>query len=126
MEFFATADIHAAVADLQGRVSIARLAHWCASINQVLSDQGTTGEIYCIWGQFRVNLERIRDGVRFSLPDCPNALQWTLTMGRPPQPDQVVVHLTINRTEHDPEVVESMQQFVLDWKAGLEFHWMRP
>lgn len=126
MEFFASADIHAQAADLHERLSIARLAHWCASINQVLSDQGTTGEIYCIWGQFRVNLEPIRDGVRFSLPDCPNALQWTLTTGRPPWPDQVVVHLTINRTEHDPEVVESMQQFVLDWKIGLEAQWMRP
>ncbi|MFZ5621428.1 MAG: hypothetical protein ACOY5W_10430 [Pseudomonadota bacterium] len=125
MEFFATVDIPATVTDLQDRLSITALPRWCASVGEVFSDAGSTGEIYCVWGQFRVNREEIRDGVRFTLPGCPNALQWTVTTGQPPAPDRVVVHLTINRTEHDPDFVESNRQFVLDWKAGLESHWPR-
>jgi hypothetical protein len=83
MEFFATADVRASVADLQRRLTIGDLSHWCASISEVFSDVGAYGEIYCVWGQFRVNREMIRDGVRFTLPGCPNALQWTVTTGQP-------------------------------------------
>lgn len=123
MEFFATADIPATVADLQDRLSITALPRWCASVGEVFSDAGSTGEIYCVWGQFRVNREEIRDGVRFTLPGCPNVLQWTVTTGQPPDPDRVVIHLTINRTEHDPDFVESNRQFVEDWRAGMEAGW---
>lgn len=125
MEFFAIADITATVADLQRRLTIADLPRWCASVGEVFSDAGAHGEIYCVWGQFRVNREGIRDGVRFTLPGCPNALQWTVTTGQPPEPDRVVIHLTINRAEHDQDFVESNRQFVLDWKAGLESRWPR-
>lgn len=123
MEFFATADVRASVADLQRRLTIADLPRWCASVSEVLGDAGASGEIYCVWGQFIVNREAIRDGVRFTLPGCPNALQWTVTTGQPPDPDQVVIHLTINRTEHDPDFVESNRQFVEDWRASLETYW---
>lgn len=30
---------------------------------------------------------------------------------------------TINRTEHDQDFVDSIRQFVNDWKAGLETNW---
>ena len=123
MEFFATAAIIASVDDLQHRLTIADLPRWCASVDKVLSDAGVRGDIYCAWGSFRVHREEIRDGVRFTLPGCPNALQWTVTTGQPPQADHVVVHLTINRTEHDPDFVDSNRQFVADWKRGLEEHW---
>ena len=33
---------------------------------------------------------------------------------------RVVVHLTINRAEHDADFVASMEQFVADFRAGLE------
>ena len=123
MEFFATADVVATVAELQRRLSITDLPHWCASVDKTLSDAGDEGEIYCVWGGFLVRREEIRDGLRFTLPGCPNALQWTVTTGQPPYPDQVVVHLTINRTGHDSDFVESNRQFVADWKRGLEEHW---
>lgn len=125
MEFFATADVRATAAELQVRLSIAALPRWCASISEVVSDTDVSGEMYCLWGQFRVHREAIRDGVRFTLPDCPNALQWTVTTGQPPEPDKVIIHLTINRTEHDPDFVEANQEFALGWKAGLESHWPR-
>lgn len=123
MEFFATAAVPASVAELQRRLTITDLPRWCASISEVFSDAGERGEIYCVWGQFRVNREAIRDGVRFTLPGCPNALQWTITTGQPPDPGKVVVHLTINRTEHDPDFVDSNRQFVADWTTGLEARW---
>lgn len=123
MEFFATANIPASVTDLQQRLTIGDLPRWCASIQTVLTDEGTRGDIYCVWGEFRVHLEQIRDGVRFSLLGCPNALQWTVTTGQSPDPQRTVIHLTINRTEHDQDFIESNQQLVDDWKVGLESGW---
>ena len=123
MEFFATAAIPTSVSELQRRLTIATLPSWCASIDKVLSDEGSRGEIYCLWGKFRVHREEIRDGVRFSLPGCPNALQWTVTTGQQPEPRHIVIHLTINHTEHDKDFVDSNRLFVADWKAGIETHW---
>jgi len=118
MEFYSKAGAGLSTRDIQRHVRIATLPDWCASIDKVLSHEGERGEIYCVWGSFRVHREMIRDGVRFSLPGCPNALQWTVTAdgsGR-----CVIVHCTINRAEHDPDFVASIDQFVLDWKQGLE------
>ena len=123
MEFYASAAIRTDAAELRRRLRIATLPQWCASIDTVLSDAGSHGEIYCVWGAFRLHREELNDGVRFTLPDCPNALQWTITTGQPPEPDQVVVHLTINRVEHDAEFVASNRQFVDDWRVGLESLW---
>ena len=123
MEFFAAAIIPASVADLQQRLTIGELPRWCASIEQVLSDAKTSGEIYCVWGTFHAQREELRQGVRFSLPHCPNALQWTVTTGHAPDPRHTTIHATINRTEHDADFIDSIRQFVEDWKAGLEAHW---
>lgn len=123
MEFFATTIVPATVADLQRRLTIGELPHWCASIEKVLSDEKSSGEIYCVWGPFDTRRENLRNGVRFSLPGCPNALQWTVTTGHQPDPGHTVIHATINRTEHDQDFIDSIRQFVDDWKAGLEAHW---
>jgi len=123
MEFYAKINIPASTAELQRRLIIADLPRWCASIQKVLDDATTHGEIYCVWGMFRTNREEVCGGVRFSLPGCANLLQWTVTTELPPDPLQTVIHLTINRIEQDPDFVESIQQFVDDWKAGLESHW---
>ena len=119
MEFFAATIIPASAADLQRRLTISELPHWCASIEKVLSDAKSSGEIYCVWGTFHTHREDLREGVRFSLPHCPNALQWTVTTGQPPNPRHTVIHLTINRTEHNQDFIDSIQRFVADWKAGL-------
>ena len=123
MEFFATTTIPASVADLQRRLTISELPRWCASIEKVLSDARSSGEIFCVWGTFITHREELRDGVRFSLPGCPNAFQWTVTTGHKPDPRQTVIHLTINRTEHDQDFINPIHKFVADWKAGLEAHW---
>jgi len=123
MEFFATTIIPAVAADLQRRLAISELPHWCASIEKVLSDAKSSGEIYCVWGTFHTNREDLSHGVRFSLPGCPNALQWTVTTGHLPNPQHTVIHLTINRTEQDQDFIDSIQQFVDEWRTGLEAHW---
>lgn len=120
MEFFATADRTIDGNALQARLDIASLPTFCASINQVLSQDGNEGEIYCVWGPFFIRREPIRGGVRFTLPKCPNTLAWTVTTGLPPAPEKIVVHLTINRTEHDPEFIATIEQFMEDWRRGLE------
>jgi hypothetical protein len=123
MEFFATAIVPATVADLQRRLTIAELPRWCASIGKVLSDAKMSGEIYCVWGTFHAQRDELRQGVRFSLPHCPNALQWTVTTGHPLDTRHATIHATINRTEHDQDFIDTIRQFVDDWKAGLEAHW---
>jgi hypothetical protein len=123
MEFISTTTIPATVEDLQRRLTIGDLPRWCASIEKVLSDEKTRGEIFCVWGTFDVNREELRHGVRFTLPSCPNAFQWTVTTGHQPNPQHTVIHLSINRTEQDQDFIDSIRQFVADWKAGLEAHW---
>jgi hypothetical protein len=123
MEFLATTTISASAEDLQHRLTIAELPRWCASVERVLKDNKTNGEIFCVWGTFHANREVMSNGVRFSLPDCPNAFQWTVTTGHQPNPQHTYIHATINRVEQDQDFVDSLRKFVDDWKAGLEAHW---
>jgi hypothetical protein len=120
MEFFAHARATATGALLQECLTVGSLPAFCASVDRVLEQAGEdAGTVYCVWGQYRVHREPINGGVRFTLPDCPNALAWTVTTDQPPDPDVVVVHCTIARTEHDPDFIETIEQFVEDWSGGL-------
>ena len=120
MEFFAYAQREADAEWLQRTLTIGALPDWCGEIDTLLADHGDTGEIYCLWGQFRVHREAIRGGVRFTLPGCPNQLAWTITTGFPPAPEQITIHCTMARTEHEPDFVESTEAFVEAWRVGLE------
>ncbi len=117
MEFFATVACRPDAARLHARLTVADLPRWCASIERVLADHGADGEIYTVWGQFRVHREEIRDGVRFTLPGCPNALAWTV---RRDESAGLLVHCTIDRRDPDPDFATSLQRFVADWAHGLE------
>ena len=119
MEFYAVARIEMSPMTVQRAIHVSNLAEMCDSIDKVLSHSADRGEIYCIWGEFKVYRELIRQGVRFSLPGCPNALQWTITSAID-EPGCVRVHCSIDRPQHDPDFVDSIQQFVDDWKQGLE------
>ena len=79
MEFFAEADTRCDVEPLQQALTIAALPRFCSEISRVLRGGEAEGEIYCHWGSFVVHREEIGDGVRFTLPKCPNALAWTVT-----------------------------------------------
>lgn len=78
-----------------------------------------------IWGEFQLSREKIRGGLRFALLECPNALCWTITTGFPPAPDEIVLHLTINRTEKEPEFIEEIEEFLDDQQLCLARHFSR-
>lgn len=120
MEFQTAASMPFTANELQRYLRIDTLPLWCASIDRVLSHQGERGRIYCVWGEFAIHQEVLRDGVRFTLPGCPNALQWTITADGDRQAGRVVIHCTVNRTELDPDFAETLTRFVEDWKTGLE------
>jgi len=119
MEFFAEIDIQAVTAEqIYELITIARLPELCASIDSVVSIQSERiGEIYCVWGQFEVSRERIRNGVRIALLNCPHALAWTVAAKT--EESVVVVHCTIDDAEAENEFIESIEEFVNDWKQGL-------
>ena len=120
MEFFRELGSVMPPSALQQALTIERLPQCCAQIDRALNSTGDQGEIYCLWGQFRVRREAIAGGVRFSLADCPNALAWTLTTGLPPDPARLVIHCTINRREHEPDFIESIECFLDAWVEGMQ------
>jgi len=98
---------------LKEKLSIARLPELCHSIDTIIRDDKNNGEIYCIWGGFEINREELEYGVRFSLPHCPNALAWTITCDE--DSNNIVIHCTIAKKQHDTDFIESIEQFVADW-----------
>ena len=120
MEFFAIADIETTPDRLRA-IPLRELGAYCDDIDEVIAVEGEqAARVYCVWGEFRIERQVINGGVRFSMPDCPNAMSWTLTTGFDPAPGRVVVHATINRVEHDPDFIESIEDWVTSWREGLE------
>lgn len=117
MEFFAAVEHPRTAEQIKADVTGPRMAEFCDSIDEVMSwDTGTdSGEMYCLWGQFRVNRELLQRGVRFTLPGCPNALAWTVTA----EPQGTLIHCTINQEQHDPDFLETIETFVADWRDGM-------
>jgi len=123
MEFFKEIEkIDITVDALKSQLQIATLPVHCKSINNIISDNGNYGEIYCVWGQFTVSREVIRNGVRFALLNCPHALAWTVALHT--NRNTIIIHCTIDNQQENEEFVESIEQFVSDWKIGLE-HWLQ-
>lgn len=119
MEFFEEIEKHEIeIEALRDQLQIASLPVYCKSIDTVVSDYGTKGEIYCVWGQFTVSREPIRNGVRFALLNCPHALAWTVAYHA--KRNTLVVHCTIDDREEEHDFVESIENFVSDWALGLK------
>jgi hypothetical protein len=105
------------LATLQNLLTIKSLPALTPSISSLLSDQDNHGEIYSVWGQFNVNRELIRCGVRFTLVNCPHAFAWTTTIND--KNNTVIVHCTMDKSEHDEEFIESIDQFMDEWADSL-------
>ncbi|MCB1755095.1 MAG: hypothetical protein KDJ38_06215 [Gammaproteobacteria bacterium] len=120
MEFFAELTGQNTETELlQELLTIKRLPEFCPLIDTVLSIQSPEkGEIYCLWGQFLVSRQMIRNGVRFALLNCPHALAWTITVHDDSR--TIVIHCTINGKHEAQEFVESIEQFVEAWAEGLQ------
>jgi len=119
VEFFAEikhANLDAS--SLHRLISIKQLPQLCTSIDSVISDDIVNGVIYCVWGEFKINREELEYGVRFSLPHCPNALAWTIAIDQ--DTNDLVIHCTINKKQHDDDFIASIEQFVLDFKSGIQ------
>jgi hypothetical protein len=72
------------------------------------------------WGEFTLSRSEIKGGIRFSLIECPNALCWTITTGYSPDPESIIVHLTINRQEKNEEFIEEITEFLDDISDNLK------
>jgi hypothetical protein len=120
MEFFASLPGRVSAGELQDALQIGALPTLCGSIDSVLHCEADQGRIYCVWGEFDVARTPIQGGVRFILLNCINGVTWSLTTDLPPDPDAIVIHLTINRTQQDTDFVESLRQFAADWRQGME------
>lgn len=118
MEFFE--QIHSVdltASKLQAVLTISNSVDLCTSITEVLDDNQNNGRVYCVWGEFVINREILDQGIRFSMPSCPNALAWTITID---SHKTLSIHCTINKQNHDQDFIESIQDFTADWKIGLE------
>lgn len=119
MEFFTFAHVKWDEQFIHENITIAKMDRFCETIT-LLQENGEVGEIGTVWGEFNVQRQKIRGGVRFALLNCPNALAWTITTGYPPVPEAVVIHGTINRITHDEDFIESIDEFLDHWRVGLE------
>ncbi|MFH1215149.1 MAG: hypothetical protein V1706_01465 [Pseudomonadota bacterium] len=121
MEFFEYADVVTTEEEIKDKLSLDKLPDFCLDIEAV-EEAETLGRVIYFrhWGRFHIRRENVMGGVRFSVPDCPNALAWTVTTGYPPHPSKIVLHATINRTEHDPEFIAATMELLSTLKTGLE------
>ena len=125
MEFFALANAHMSPTDLQRFIRIRNMPEWCASIEKVSTQPGERGKMSWSWGETAVHQEIIRNGIHFTLPGSEDVMQWSITAEPESKNNKVTIHCTVNRTELEPEYRQCLQQFVDDWKTGLENGWAR-
>ena len=118
MEFFEVIDKQVSEAIIQEKVTPKTLEKFTESMF-LLETIGNDCSCGTLWGEFLVSYHKIKGGVRFALLNCPNALQWTITTGFPPEINKIVIHLTINRNQKPTEFVEEIQEFLDEWINGL-------
>ncbi len=127
MEFFA--EIENTRLDSNGLktlLSLENLPLLCDSIDSVLLDERENGVIYCVWGEHKITRTELKQGVRFSLNNCPNALAWSITTDTQKMHENglensypVVIHCTINTEKHEEDFIESIHAFISSWVTGI-------
>lgn len=119
MEFFKIVDVQTNEEAIRKNLTLANLEKMSTQLISLgdLDDQKSA--IGSLWGEFTLSRDEIRGGLRFALIECPNALAWTVTTGFPPAPDNMVLHLTINRTEQKEELIEEIREFLEDLEQSL-------
>ncbi len=118
MEFFKIINVQTTQDQIQKNINFDNLDDLCASIF-VMSITNNIANIGGIWGEFSLQKDNINGGLRFSLLECPNALTFTITTGFQPEPNQIVLHLTVNRLELKPIFIEEIEEFIDDWETGI-------
>lgn len=120
MEFFKNIDIKTTEAELCSQLSLKDLDSYSNDLFILEDPEEDKVQIGGIWGEFTLTRHLIAGGLRFALRECPNALAWTVTTGFPPEPNNVVIHLTINRKEKNREFVEELEEFLEDIAEGIK------
>ena len=122
MEFFRIIKSKSSEENLQNDIQLSNLNELTAEIFNVEEPGDNEARIGGIWGEFTLRRTEIKGGIRFALVECPNALCWTITTGYPPEPESVVIHLTINRLEKDQEFVVEIEEFLEDMSEKLKVY----
>ena len=99
MEYFRIIKLKTTEQNLQRQLTLSNLDKISTEIINLDEPGEEIVNIGGIWGEFTLSRSEIKGGIRFSLLECPNSLCWTITTGYPPDPDSIVIHLTINRVE---------------------------
>lgn len=118
MEFFKIVDKPATEEIIQDKILPEHLEKFNESMF-LIEAVGNNYNCGTLWGEFIVSSDKIKGGVRFTLLDCPNALQWTITTGFPPEINKIVLHLTINRNQISTAFIEEIQEFLDEWSNGI-------
>lgn len=120
MEFFRTIKIKTQDNIIQKALTLEHLELISNEIFVIGNQTTSETQIGGIWGEFTLTRAIIRGGLRFALVECPNALAWTITTGLNPEPDTIVIHLTINRQEQKEEFIEEIDEFLDDQSKCLQ------
>ena len=114
MEFFRLIKVKTQDTTIQDELTIENLELISNEIFVIGDQNKTEANIGGIWGEFTLTRTLIRGGLRFALVECPNALTWTITTGIDPNPDVLVIHLTINRQQQKESFIEEIEEFLDD------------
>jgi hypothetical protein len=120
MEFFRFIKIKAQDETIQNDLTIENLEFISHEIFIIGEHNKTMAHIGGIWGEFTLTRTLIKGGIRFALIECPNALTWSITTGLDPDPELIVIHLTINRQEQKPSFIEEIEAFLDDQSICLQ------
>ncbi|PHR71849.1 MAG: hypothetical protein COA67_05500 [Lutibacter sp.] len=120
MEFFRIIKLKTQDKIIQDELTIANLEYISNEIFVIGDQNKTEANIGGIWGEFTLTRNLIRGGMRFALVECPNALTWTITTGINPDPDAIVIHLTINRQQQKEAFIEEIEEFLDDQSSCLQ------
>ncbi|MFO8148584.1 MAG: hypothetical protein ACQEQB_08605 [Bacteroidota bacterium] len=120
MEYFRMIKLKTTEQNLQGQLTLSNLDKISTEIFNLDEPGEKEANIGGIWGEFTLSRSEIKGGIRFSLVECPNALCWTITTGYPPDPESIIIHLTINRLEKKEEFIEEITEFLDDICINLE------
>ena len=124
MEFYRRLKITTTENELKRSLVLSNLDKFSNVMFQLDEPSETESNIGGIWGEFTLRRSEIKGGIRFSLVECPNALCWTLTTGLPPDPESIVMHLTINREQKDQEFIDEIEEFLDDHERGIKNFFM--
>ena len=124
MEFFRIVKVETTEQQLQEFLVLSNLEKMSNQIFNLDEPNETEVNIGGLWGEFTLSRNKIKGGLRFALLECPNALCWTITTGFPPEPESIVIHLTINRQQKDSEFIEEIQEFLEDHCESLKDSFM--